>query len=135
MSLSCRRYLVDKNGAILRLKSSMFDRLVRDPFHHAMPDLAGQRPRVAEVTVERRDRVPVRVYAACSSSSRSTTKGTAMSIASGSSSGPLRHRCWTLFSLRRTLLTRYATPLTASSHRVGSGVQRLTGPIDRLRSA
>lgn len=39
----------------------MFERLVRDPVHHAMPDLAGQRARVAEITVELRDRVPIRV--------------------------------------------------------------------------
>ena len=61
MSLSCRHYLVDKEDGILRLKSSMFERLVRDPLHHSMPDLAGQRARVAEITVEICDRVPVRV--------------------------------------------------------------------------
>ena len=60
MSLSCRYYRVDKSGGILRLKSSMFG-LVRDPFHHAMPDLADQRARLADVTVEFRDRVPIRV--------------------------------------------------------------------------
>lgn len=39
----------------------MFERLVRDPVNHAMPELAGQRARVAEITVELRDRVPIRV--------------------------------------------------------------------------
>ena len=66
MSLSCRRYLVAKQDGIVRMKSSMFERLVRDPLHHSMPELAGQRARVAEVIVELRDRVPVqavrRVY-------------------------------------------------------------------------
>ena len=61
MSLSCRRYLVDKQDGIVRPKSSMFDRIMRDPLHHSMPDLAGQRSRVAEIIVELCDRVPVRV--------------------------------------------------------------------------
>lgn len=43
------------------MKSSMFERLVRDPLHHSMPELAGQRARVAEIIVELRDRVPVQV--------------------------------------------------------------------------
>lgn len=61
MSLSCRRYLVDKQDGIVRMKSSMFERLVRDPLHHSMPELAGQRARVAEIIVELRDRIPVHV--------------------------------------------------------------------------
>ena len=61
MSLSCRRYLVDKQDGIVRMKTSMFERLVRDPLHHSMPELAGQRARVAEIIVELRDRVPVQV--------------------------------------------------------------------------
>ena len=61
MSLSCRRYLVDKQDGIVRMKSSMFERLQRDPLHHSMPDLAGQRARLAEIIVELRDRVPVQV--------------------------------------------------------------------------
>ncbi len=43
------------------MKGSMSERLVRDPLHHSMPDLAGQRARVAEFIVELRDRVPVQV--------------------------------------------------------------------------
>ena len=61
MSLSCRRYLVDTQVGIIRMKSSMFERLVRDPLHHSMPDLAGQRARVAEIIVKLRDRIPVQV--------------------------------------------------------------------------
>ena len=61
MSLSCRRYLVDKQDGIVRMKGSMFERLLRDPLHHSMPDLAGQRARLAEIIVELRDRVPVQV--------------------------------------------------------------------------
>ena len=61
MSLSCRRYLVDKHDGIVRMKSSMFERLVQDPLHHSMPELAGQRARVAEIIVELRDRIPVQV--------------------------------------------------------------------------
>lgn len=61
MSLSCRLYLVDKEDGILRLKGSMFERLVHDPVHHTMPELAGQRARVAEITVELRDHAPIRV--------------------------------------------------------------------------
>ena len=61
MSLSCRRYLVDKQDGTVPMKGSMFERLVRDPLHHSMPDLAGQRTRVAEIIVELRDRVPVQV--------------------------------------------------------------------------
>lgn len=61
MSLSCRLYLVDKSGEILRLKARVYERLVRDPAHHTMPALAGQRARVAEITVEIRDRVAFRV--------------------------------------------------------------------------
>jgi hypothetical protein len=53
--------LVDKQDGIVRMKSSMFERLVRDPLHHSMPELAGQRARVAEIIVELRDRVPVQV--------------------------------------------------------------------------
>ena len=43
------------------MKGSMFERLLRDPLHHSMPDLAGQRARLAEIIVELRDRVPVQV--------------------------------------------------------------------------
>jgi hypothetical protein len=39
----------------------MFERLVQDPVNHAMPEPEGQRSRVAEVTVELRDRVPIRL--------------------------------------------------------------------------
>ncbi len=61
MGLSCRRYLVDKKDGIVRMKGSLFERLVRDPLHHSMPDLAGQRARVAEIIVELHDRIPTRV--------------------------------------------------------------------------
>ena len=62
MSLSCCRYLVDKLDGIVRMKGKMFERLLRDPFHHSVPDLAGQCARVAKFIVELRDRVPVQVF-------------------------------------------------------------------------
>jgi len=52
MGLSCRRYLVDLDERVVRMKNPMFDGLMRDPDLHTMPALAGQRVRVAELIVE-----------------------------------------------------------------------------------
>lgn len=61
MSLSCRRFLVDQEGRLVRLKNTTFERLVRDPLHHTMPAMAGQRVRMAELLVELSNRIPIRV--------------------------------------------------------------------------
>lgn len=61
MGLSCRRFLLDQQGNLVRLKNATFDRLVGDPAHHSMPALAGRRVRMAELLVELADRVPIRV--------------------------------------------------------------------------
>jgi hypothetical protein len=52
MGLSCRRYLVDLDERVLRMKNTTFDGLLRDPDLHRMPALAGQRVRLAELLVE-----------------------------------------------------------------------------------
>ena len=52
MGLSCRRYLVDLDERLVRMKNTTFDGLMRDPDLHRMPALAGQRVRVAELLVE-----------------------------------------------------------------------------------
>ncbi|WP_457394560.1 hypothetical protein [Roseateles sp. P5_E1] len=52
MGLSCRRYLVDLDERVVRMKNTTFDGLMRDPDLHTMPALAGQRVRVAELIVE-----------------------------------------------------------------------------------
>jgi hypothetical protein len=61
MGLSCRRFLVDPQDRLVRLKNSTFDPLVRDPAHHTMPAMAGQRIRMAELVVELANRIPIRV--------------------------------------------------------------------------
>ena len=61
MSLSCRRFLVDQEGRLVRLKNTTFERLVRDPLHHTMPAMADQRVRMAELLVELSNRIPIRV--------------------------------------------------------------------------
>ena len=62
MGIICRRFIVDHEGKVFRLKSTTFERLMRDPLHHTMPALAGQRMRMAEILVELANRVPLRVY-------------------------------------------------------------------------
>jgi hypothetical protein len=61
MGLSFRRLLIAQDGSIYRLANSKFDRMLRDPGNHGLPDLAGQRVRMADVVVELAGRVPVRV--------------------------------------------------------------------------
>ena len=41
--------------------SEIFDRLLRDPEHHSMPELAGRRVRMPDIIVELADRRPIRV--------------------------------------------------------------------------
>ena len=66
MGIGCRRFIVDDEGRIVRLKNTLFERLQRDPQHHTMPALAGQRVRMAEILVQLAERRPIcvvrRVY-------------------------------------------------------------------------
>ena len=43
------------------MRNAIFERLLRDPLHHTMPALAGQRVRMAEILVRLADRRPVQV--------------------------------------------------------------------------
>jgi hypothetical protein len=66
VGIGCRRFIVDDEGRIVRLKNTLFERLLRDPQHHTMPALAGQRVRMAEILVQLAERRPIcvvrRVY-------------------------------------------------------------------------
>ena len=61
MGIGCRRFIVDDEGRLVRLRNAIFERLLRDPQHHTMPALAGQRVRMAEILVQLADRRPVQV--------------------------------------------------------------------------
>jgi hypothetical protein len=61
MGIGCRRFIVDDDGKLVRLRSTIFERLLRDPQHHTMPALAGQRVRMAEILVQLADRKLIRV--------------------------------------------------------------------------
>ena len=61
MGISCRRFIVDEEGKLVRLRSTNFERLLRDPRHYTMPALAGQRVRMAEILVQLAERRPIRV--------------------------------------------------------------------------
>jgi hypothetical protein len=61
VGISCRRFIVGDDGKLVRLRNTIFERLLRDPQHHTMPALAGQRVRMAEVLVQLGDRRPIRV--------------------------------------------------------------------------
>jgi hypothetical protein len=61
VGISCRRFIVDDEGKLVRLGNTIFERLLRDPQHHTMPALAGQRVRMAEVLVQLGDRRAIRV--------------------------------------------------------------------------
>ena len=61
MGIGCRRFIVGDDGKLVRLRNTIFERLLRDPQHHTMPALAGQRVRMAEVLVQLGDRRPIRV--------------------------------------------------------------------------
>jgi hypothetical protein len=61
VGISCRRFIVDDEGKLVRLRNTIFERLLRDPQHHTMPALAGQRVRMAEVLVQLGDRRAIRV--------------------------------------------------------------------------
>jgi hypothetical protein len=61
VGIGCRRFIVDDEGRLVRLKNTLFERLLCDPRHHTMPALAGQRARMAEILVQLADRRPIRV--------------------------------------------------------------------------
>ena len=61
MGIGYRRFIVDDEGTLVQLRNTIFDRLLRDPQHHSMPALAGQRVRMAEILVQLADRRPIRV--------------------------------------------------------------------------
>lgn len=61
MGIGCRRFIVDDEDRLVRLRNAIFERLLRDPQHHTMPALAGQRVRMAEILVQLADRRPIQV--------------------------------------------------------------------------
>jgi len=61
LGISCRKFIVGDGGKLVRLRNTIFERLLRDPQHHTMPALAGQRVRMAEILVQLAERRPIRV--------------------------------------------------------------------------
>ncbi len=61
MAYSTHRYLVARDDTIHRMAGVAFDRMLRDPGHLRVPELAGQRVRSAEAVVELVCRQPVAV--------------------------------------------------------------------------
>ena len=61
MGFSCRTFLIARDDTLWRLSSAKFDRMLRDPAGHCLPDFAGQRARMASVMVELVARNPVRI--------------------------------------------------------------------------
>jgi hypothetical protein len=61
MGIGCRRFIVDDEDRLVRLRNAIFERLLRDPQHHTMTALAGQRVRMAEILVQLADRRPAQV--------------------------------------------------------------------------
>lgn len=61
MGIGCRRFIVDDEGRLVRLRNTIFERLLRDPQHHTMPALAGRRVQMAEILVQLADRRPIQV--------------------------------------------------------------------------
>ena len=61
MGIGCRKFIVDDEGKLVRLKNTLFERLLRDPQHHTMPAFAGQRVRMVEILVQLDERRSIRV--------------------------------------------------------------------------
>jgi len=61
VSYSIRTYILGPDDTLYRLASAKFSRMVEDPESHRLERFAGQRVRMAEVTVEVRDRAPCAV--------------------------------------------------------------------------
>jgi hypothetical protein len=52
MSVSIRKFLLDRDDTLYRLPSATFDRMLRFPKTHRLPRFGGERVRSAEVVVE-----------------------------------------------------------------------------------
>ena len=61
MGIGCRKFVVNDEGRVVRLRNTVFERLLCDPERHTMPAWAGQRVRMAEILVQLVDRRPVGV--------------------------------------------------------------------------
>jgi hypothetical protein len=61
VSYSIRTYILGPDDTLYRLASAKFSRMVDDPESQRLERFAGQRVRMAEVTVEVRDRAPCAV--------------------------------------------------------------------------
>jgi hypothetical protein len=61
VGIGCRRFIVDDEGRLVRLRNAIFERLLRNPQYHTMPALAGHRVRMAEILVQLADRRPIQV--------------------------------------------------------------------------
>jgi hypothetical protein len=61
VSLSLRRFLLDRDDILWRLPNTKFDNMLRDPANHGLSAFAGQRVRMAEVVVELANRMPKRI--------------------------------------------------------------------------
>jgi hypothetical protein len=58
VSYSIRTFLLGPDDTLYRLASAKFSRMLEDPESHRLERFAGQRVRMAEVTVEVHDRAP-----------------------------------------------------------------------------
>ena len=61
MGFSYQRYLVAMDDTLYRMANTAFDRMLQDPTHCRLPQLAGQRVRTVEVVVELLGRKPAAV--------------------------------------------------------------------------
>jgi len=61
MTVSIRKFLLDRDDTLYRLPRVAFDRILRFPKTHRLPRFAGQRVRSAEVVVELMNGQPIAV--------------------------------------------------------------------------
>ncbi len=61
MSVSIRKFLLDRDDTLYRLPTATFDRMLRFPKTHRLPQFTGQRVRSAEVVVELLNGRPIAV--------------------------------------------------------------------------
>ena len=59
MGFGYRKFIVHDDGTLVKLRNTIFDRLLRDPQHHSMPAMAGKRLRVADIVVQLENRRPI----------------------------------------------------------------------------
>lgn len=79
MSVSIRKFLLDRDDTLYRLPSATFDRMLRFPKTHRLPRFAGQRVRSAEVVVELMNGRPIAVVRSVFSVMTSKRDGTLVS--------------------------------------------------------